>query len=149
MIAHHLAQFNVGRFIRPDDDPANRDFFDGLDRINALAESSPGFVWRYQDESGAATDTRPFEDPLVLVNFSVWESVESLRAFTYRSDHMDFFRRRYEWFTPEDSALTMWWIPAGSIPTIDEAMERLAHMREHGPTEQAFTFGKRFDPPGS
>lgn len=147
MSAHHLAQLNIGRFIHPDDHPANADFFDALDEINGLAERSPGFVWRYQDESGAATDTRPFEDPAILINLSVWESVETLREFAYRGDHLGYFRRRSEWFAPGDSEVVLWWVPAGHIPSITESIERLDHLRANGPTPTAFTFGRRFEPP--
>ena len=116
-------------------------FFDELDRINALAEASPGFVWRLQSESGNATDIDVFGDPLEIVNLSVWESVEQLKAFTYRTDHLHIFRQRHDWFEPKTEAhLVMWWIEAGHIPDPEEAVERLDHLREHGPTDKAFTF---------
>lgn len=144
----HIAQCNIARLRHPEGDPRVADFFAALDTINALAERSPGFVWRYMDESGAATDTRPFEDPEVIVNLSVWDSVDSLRAFTYRTDHVDFFRRRSEWFTSDRSALVLWWVPAGHLPSVEEAMSRLDTLATQGPTEEAFTFARRFPVPG-
>lgn len=142
-----LAQLNIGRMLAPTDDPLVADFMNNLERINALAEQSPGFVWRYQDETGNATDTRPYDDPSILINFSVWESREALFNFTYQSEHVEFFRRRREWFEKMEQAyLVLWWIPAGHLPTIEEAKERLAHLQAHGATPYAFTFKQYFEP---
>ncbi len=142
-----LAQLNIGRMLAPTDDPLVADFMNNLERINALAEQSPGFVWRYQDETGNATDTRPYDDPSILINFSVWESREALFNFTYQSEHVEFFRRRREWFEKmEQSYLVLWWIPEGHLPTIEEAKERLAHLQAHGATPYAFTFKQYFEP---
>ena len=145
----HLAQLNVGRLRFEQDDPAVADFMDALDKINSLGEQSPGFVWRYQDDSGSAVDTHVFDDPRVILNYTIWESVEQLRAFAYRGEHLDFFRRRLEWFEEHHEAShVMWWVPAGEIPDLDECKARLDHLRTHGPTPAAFGFRdvKSFEP---
>jgi hypothetical protein len=142
----HLAQLNIGRLRAPMDDPSIDDFRNNLDRINALAEESPGFVWRLQDEAGNATGIKPFGDELEIVNLTVWESIDSLADFTYRSGHTEFLRRRREFFeAPSQPIVCLWWVPDGAIPTVDEAIERLEHLREHGPTPTAFTFRQRFE----
>jgi hypothetical protein len=145
----HLAQLNIGRLRAPLDDPAITDFRDNLDPINALAEASPGFVWRLQDDSGNATDIKLFDDELTIINLTVWESIEALAEFTYRSAHTQFLRRRREFFeVPSQPILCLWWIPAGTLPTPEDALARLEHLRANGPTPRAFTFRHRF-PPGS
>jgi len=145
----HIAQLNVGRAVAPPGSAELADFMAALDRINALAESSPGFVWRLQSTSGNATDILVSQDPRFLVNMSVWSSVEALFGFVYRSGHTDFLKRRREWFEkPTQAHQVLWWIPAGHIPTTEEAMERLEHLRREGPTQRAFTFNLRFPPPG-
>jgi hypothetical protein len=142
---HHLAQLNIGRLRAPTDDPLVAEFMEALDPINALADRSPGFVWRFQTDDGNATSERPYDDDTILVNFSTWESVEALADYVYRSDHTAFLRRRREWFERMDEIVTvLWWVPAGHRPTVDEAKERLEHLREHGPTPHAFTFRHRF-----
>jgi hypothetical protein len=147
--ALHVAELNIGRTVAPLDDPAMADFVANLELINALGDASPGFVWRLQDEFGAATTIRAYEDPLMIVNLTVWESVETLRAFTYRSGHVEFFRRRREWFEPLDGpSLVLWWVPAGHRPTVEEAKARLAHLAAHGPTPTAFTLKTPVPPPG-
>jgi len=124
------------------------DFAAALERVNALAEAAPGFVWRYADASGAAVDTQAFDDPLILVNVSMWESIEAFRQFVYRGEHLEFFRRRAEWFTrPDTPHLAMWWVPAGHRPTPFEARQRLEHLATHGESEAAFTFTRPFPPP--
>jgi Domain of unknown function (DUF3291) len=129
------------------DDPSMAGFVAELDPINALADGMPGFVWRLQTEEGNATSIHAFEDDLMLVNMSVWESVEALAGFVYRSDHVRVMRRRREWAERMlQPYAVLWWLPAGAIPTLDEAKQRLEHLREHGPTPQAFTFKKRFSP---
>ena len=145
----HIAQLNVGRAVAPPGSPELADFMAGLDRINALAESSPGFVWRLQSSSGNATDILVSEDPRFLVNMSVWSSVESLFAFVYRAGHTEVMKRRREWFEkPKEAHQVLWWVPAGHIPTVAEALERLMHLRREGPTERAFTFSRRYPAPG-
>ncbi|HEX4820207.1 MAG TPA: DUF3291 domain-containing protein [Acidimicrobiales bacterium] len=142
-----LAQLNIGRLRAPMDDPIIDDFRNNLDRVNALAEASPGFVWRLQDDSGNATNIKVFEDDLEIVNLTVWTSIDALADFTYRTAHTQFLRRRREFFeVPRQPILCLWWIPEGTIPTVDEAIERLEHLRAHGPTAFAFTFRQRFEP---
>jgi Domain of unknown function (DUF3291) len=136
----HLAQLNVARMRWGLDQEEMRGFVERLHPVNAEADAAPGFVWRLQTEEGDATAIRAFEDPLMLVNLSVWESLEALRSFVYRSGHLDPLRMRSEWFEPMDEAhVVLWWEPAGRIPTILEAKDRLARLRRLGPTPQAFT----------
>src|SRR6188472_927193 len=143
----HLALFNIARLRAPMDDPLIDDFRNNLDPINALAEESPGFVWRLQDDSGNATSITPYPDPMVITNMAVWESVDALADFTYRSGHLEFLRRRRDFFeAPSEGILVLWWVPEDHEPTMEEAMERLAHLREHGPTPYAFTFRHRYEP---
>src|SRR4051794_36452016 len=144
-----LAQVNIGRLRAPVGDPLIAEFVAGLDRINGLADVAPGFVWRLQTEEGNATAVRPVEnDELLAINMSVWETVEDLGDFVYRSDHVAFMRRRREWFERYATAFTaLWWIPAGTIPTVREAMAKVAHLDRLGPTPDAFTFTHRFAPP--
>ncbi len=145
---YHLVQYNIARLVAPLDDPRLSDFVANLDRINRLGDRSPGFVWRCQTDEGNSTSVRVRGDPLILINFSVWESVEALFEFTYHSEHVQMYRRRREWFEPHAEApLVLWWIPAGHIPTVDEAEERLDYLRAHGPSPYAFTFKKRYPPP--
>lgn len=145
----HLAQVNIGRLHHPVDDPRSAEFMENLDPINALAEAAPGFVWRLQDDSGNATAIRAFDDDTILPNLSVWESIDALKAYVFKSDHARFLRRRRQWFQPMDDlpVLTMWWVPAGHRPDMDEAKSRIDHLRDHGPTPTAFTFHPTF-PPG-
>jgi hypothetical protein len=143
----HLAQLNVARFKLPLEDPSMIGFVEQLDPINAIADRAPGFVWRLQTEEGNATSIRAFDDDLMLVNMSLWESVESLADFVYRSGHIDVMRRRREWAERMPEAyMVLWWVAAGEIPSVDEAKDRLEHLREHGPSPTAFTFKKRFTP---
>ncbi len=142
MMDAHLAQVNVATLRAPMDDAATAEFAAGLDPVNSLAEASPGFVWRLQDESGNATAIPAFDDPLRIVNLTVWESVRALSEFAYRGMHRDFFRRRAEWFTPE-SRTALWWIPAGTVPTVVESIHRLAFIERHGSSPYAFEIGFR------
>ncbi len=142
---YQLAQVNIARMRAPLTDPVMAGFVAQLDTINALADNSPGFVWRLQTEEGDATALRPFEDDLMLVNLSVWESLSALSAFTYSSQHTAVMRQRRQWFEKFDGAyVVLWWVPEGYIPSIEEAKEHLAHMRTHGETAYAFTFKKPF-----
>ena len=136
-----LAQLNVARLLAPLDTPQLAEFVAALDPINALADGSPGFVWRLQTEDGDATAVRMFDDDMLIVNMSVWESREALHAFVYDTDHVAVMRRRREWFARmAETYLALWWIPAGTVPTVPDAQERLVHLREHGPSPRAFTF---------
>jgi hypothetical protein len=144
----NLAQLNIARLRFPLDGPELKDFVDGLPEINALGDNSPGFVWRLTDEGGAdATALRPFEDQDdILINMSVWETLESLRDFVYHTKHLEYTRRRREWFDHNglQAYLVLWWVPAGHIPTVAEGRERLDHLIKHGPTWEAFTFRDPF-----
>ena len=143
----HLAQLNVGRLVAPVGSDVIAGFRERLDPINALADADPGLVWRLQTEDGNATSIRPTEDDLFLINMSVWRSIEALRAFTYTSAHTAVLRQRRSWFEQLAVAhLVLWWVPAGHVPTVDEAMDRLDHLRTHGPTAVAFTFRAPFTP---
>ena len=145
----HLAQINIGKMVAPEGDPRVQAFFDALDEVNALADASPGFVWRLIGEGNSATDIQPTVDPLLLINMSVWTDAESLFAFVYRSGHTSVLARRRDWFERFEGAFTaLWWIPAGSIPTISDGLSRLWHLDRFGPTPHAFTFKLRFPPPG-
>ncbi|MDR3417309.1 MAG: DUF3291 domain-containing protein [Nevskia sp.] len=148
MAQWHIAQLNVGRTVALPGESALAGFMARLDEINALAEASPGFVWRLQNDSGNATDIRVSDDPYFLVNLSVWASVEALFEFVYRTVHTQVMARRREWFEqPAEAYQVLWWVPAGHVPTVQEALERLAHLRLHGPTPKAFTFKSRYPQP--
>jgi hypothetical protein len=143
-----LAQINIARLVAPIDDPRIAEFVAQLDEVNALADQSAGFVWRLKSDSGNATDITYSEDPFVIVNMSVWESIESLKEFTYGSRHLSVFRDRQKWF--EKMPLPhycMFWIPDGHIPTVRQARERLEHYQKHGATTQAFWFSQPFPAP--
>jgi uncharacterized protein DUF3291 len=144
----HLAQINIGRIKAPLDDPSMHGFVSRLEDLNALADRSPGFVWRLQTDAGNATDFRPFpDDDRILLNMSVWESIEHLRAYVYDTAHADVMRQRRDWFEKlERTYLALWWIPAGHIPSIEEAKARLDSLDANGPTPFAFTFRTTFPP---
>ena len=144
----HLAQLNIGLPVAPLTEPELAGFMAGLDPVNALADAAPGFVWRLQTEDGDATSIRPFDDDRLLVNMSVWTSVETLAAFVYSGPHRTIMARRREWFVPMREAFqVLWWVPEGSVPTVAEALERLAHLRDHGATPFAFGFRDPFPAP--
>ena len=147
-MSHHLAQINIAKFIKPADDPVNDDFMNNLDRVNTLAEQSPGFIWRLVGEGGDATDIEAYQDPNIIVNMSVWESIESLSAFVYRNkDHRAMFRRRQEWFDSMEVYFALWWVPIGYEPSVEEGKAKLDLISKHGPTEVAFTFKAPFPAP--
>jgi hypothetical protein len=153
-VSYLLAQVNIGRLRAAVDSPQLADFVAGLDPVNAAADAAPGFVWRLQTKDGNATSIVAFEwdtagSAGVIMNMSVWESVESLADFVYSAGHRPVMRRRREWFEHMTEAYTaMWWIPAGTIPTTSDAEERIRHLRRHGPTPYAFNFRVHFPPPG-
>jgi hypothetical protein len=149
VLPYRLAQFNVARMRAPIDDPVMEGFRSQLDRINAIADESPGFVWRLQTAAGEATAVRAYPDPLTIVNMSVWESLEALHEYVYRSPHVAPLRERRRWFEPASGPiLVLWWVRAGHLPTVQEAMEKLDHLQAHGPSPTAFTFREPFPPPG-
>ena len=147
MSRFELAQLNIGKLTGPLESPPLADFVANLDRINALAEASEGFVWRLQTPEGDATALRPLGDD-TIVNMSVWRDVGSLRNYVYRSAHVEIMRRRREFFEPMSEAfVVLWWVPAGHRPSIQEAISKLELLRRNGPTEDAFTFRNAYPAP--
>jgi len=145
---YQLAQVNIARILAPLTDPIMAGFVARLDDINALADGSPGFVWRLQTEEGDATALRPYEDDRIIVNLSVWASLDDLFAFVYKSQHQEVKRLRRQWFERiDDYFISLWWVPAGHIPSVEEAKERLEYLREHAETPYAFSFKKSFSAP--
>jgi hypothetical protein len=148
MSAYELAQLNIGIIKGPMDSPLMAEFAANLARINALAEGSPGFVWRLQTDAGDATAIRPFEDESTLVNMSVWRDIESLRQYVYHSAHVSVMRRRREWFERmSEPFVVLWWVPCGHRPGIGEAISKLELLRREGASVQAFTFRQAYPPP--
>ncbi|MET1001140.1 MAG: DUF3291 domain-containing protein [Acidimicrobiia bacterium] len=146
MDSWHVAQVNVARLLAPLDAPEIADFVANLDPVNAIAEQSPGYVWRLQDDSGNATSITVDPDPLIIMNMSVWESIEALEAFVRNGAHVAIMRRRREFFERAAEAyLALWWVPVGAEPTPADAFERLAHLRANGPSPFAFTFRDRYE----
>lgn len=147
MPTYELAQLNVARLAAPLESPQLADFVANLDRINALAEDSPGFVWRLQTDDGNATGLRPFGDEM-LVNMSVWADVELLKRYVYETAHVEIMRRRKDWFEVMTEAYTvLWWVRAGHRPTVEEARARLETLRTKGPSPEAFSFRQHFPAP--
>jgi len=149
-VRFHLAQVNVSRLLAPLDSERLRPFVERLERVNAAADATPGFVWRLQTDDGDATAVRVFDDAEMIVNLTVWESLDALREFAYRDAlHVEVLRRRREFFTrDEEATLALWWIEAGTLPTVGDAETRLTLLRAIGPSPDAFTFKRRFLPPG-
>lgn len=144
----HIAQLNVATALYPHDDQRMNRFFAQLDDVNALADSSPGFEWRLQSDSGNATDIQVGDDPLLIVNMSVWQSVGALFDFAYKSAHRHIVADRRKWFQrPNGAYQVLWWVPAGHQPSVDEGMEKLRLLQKSGPGPDAFTFKSRFPPP--
>lgn len=145
---YQLAQFNIARMRAPLTDAVMAGFVENLQPINALADRSPGFVWRFQTEQGDATAERPYDDDLIIINFSIWEDLHALRDFVYRSGHAGVMKRRREWFEQlTDAYLVLWWVPAGHRPTLAEAIAKIAYLKQHGPSPEAFTFRDSYAAP--
>ncbi|MEO8663737.1 MAG: DUF3291 domain-containing protein [Bryobacteraceae bacterium] len=145
---HHLAQINIGRLVAPIDDPRIADFVAALDPVNALAEGAPGFVWRLKSDGGNATDIVYSDDPLVIVNMSVWETMEALKSYVYTGGHTEVLRSRARWFEKMSQPHScLWWIPEGHLPTVTEGRERLEHYQANGPTPFAFWFSQPYPAP--
>src|SRR5262245_49656734 len=134
----HLAQFDIARIRYPLDDPRMAEFVDNVDRVHRLAEQIEGFVWRLADESGHAMNIRVYDDPRILPNLTLWESAEALERFVWQTLHRRFYLRREEWFEKIEQPLVLWWVPAGYRPDMNEGVERLEHLRAHGPSPYAF-----------
>lgn len=146
----YLAQINVALMKAPLDDPLMTEFAAALDEVNAIADQSAGFVWRLQTATGSATDIRAYPDPKMLVNVSVWENIEPLKTYVYKSLHGDFFVRRRQWFEKLQSEhFAMWWIPAGHLPTAEEGKAKLEYLTLHGDSPEAFTFAQPYPSPSS
>lgn len=143
----HLAQLNIAQAKYDLDTVEMKDFVDNLEPINNLAESSDGFVWRLKDETGDATSIQAFSDPNMIVNMSTWSSIDELKNFMFRTHHRDFLNRKKEWFNKlSEDSYVLWWVPLGYQPTIDEALERLSHLRTNGESAYAFSFKSNFQP---
>jgi len=143
---YQLAQFNVGLMKEPLESPSMAEFVANLDRVNALAEAAPGFVWRLQTDEGDATALRPMGE-MALVNMSMWKDVAALNDFVYKSGHVEIMRRRREWFERiVEAYVVLWWVPSQHRPDVAEGIARLEHLRAHGPTPHAFNFRKAFPP---
>jgi hypothetical protein len=147
-MAHHLAQFNIGRMQGEIDAPVMASFVARLAEVNALADAFPGFVWRLQADSGDATAMRPYDDDRIIVNLSVWLGLAELREYVYKSLHGEVMRHRKQWFERlQDSHYVLWWVPAGHIPSVAEAKEHLESLRTHGESAFAFTFANPYPAP--
>ena len=147
---YHLAELNIARMLYQMDDPRFSGFVNRLEEINTLAEQSKGFIWRLKTDEGDAMSIRAFEDDMLIINMSVWESIEDLYQYTYYTAHAELFRQRQDWFEHlKEPMFAMWWVPEGHIPDLEEAKEKLELIRLKGPTAEAFHFKKRFDPPTS
>ncbi len=143
----HLAQINIATALYPLTDPRIAGFVAKLDEVNALADGAPGFIWRLQSDSGNATDIRAGDNPNLIVNMSVWSSTEALFDFVYKTSHRLVMAQRRDWFErPVGAWMALWWVPAGTLPTVDLGMAKLAHLDTHGPTAESFTFKAKFPP---
>ena len=139
-----LAQLNVALLRHPLDHPDLEPFVSRLDEVNAQADAAPGFVWRLQEETGNATGLRPWGEEMI-VNLSVWDGLESLRAYVYAPGHVEVLRSRRRFFVPmETPHLVLWWVPDGHRPTLEEARERLTLLERNGPGPDAFTLAAAF-----
>ncbi|NGN97540.1 DUF3291 domain-containing protein [Grimontia sp. S25] len=146
----HLAELNISIAKANIDDPLLKDFVDNIPSVNSTAESSRGYVWRFKDSYSKVLSYRLFGNPNTLINLSVWESADALKQFMFKTHHVGIMKRRNEWFEkPNSHNFVMWWIPEGHIPSLEEAKERLEHLREHGESEYAFTFRQFFEPSDS
>jgi hypothetical protein len=148
MPAYHIAQINIARMLAPIDDPIMADFVEQLAPVNALADGSPDFVWRLQTDSGDATSIKVYDDDSIIVNLTVWESVEALREFVYKNAHYGVLRDRKRWFKKFDGpSYALWWVHAGQLPGIETGKERLDYLRQHGDSAYAFSFKHLFPEP--
>ncbi len=148
MSVYHLAQINIARMFAPIDDPIMTEFVAQLPPINALADGSPGFVWRLQTDSGDATSIKVYDDEFIIVNLTVWESVDALHQYVYKSAHSRVLRDRKRWFEKFDGPYyALWWIPAGHLPSTEEGKERLDYLRQRRDSAYAFSFKNVFPAP--
>lgn len=149
MKKYQLAQINVAKMKGVNiDDPVMKEFVDNLEKVNALADKSEGFVWRLKDEEDNATSFNPYDDEQMIINISVWENIESLENYVYRTFHTDFIRRKKEWFEKYGKThLALWWIPENEFPSVQDAVIKLDELDEHGPSPSVFNFRNKFAPP--
>jgi len=148
MTKYHLAQINIALAKAEMDTEIMEGFVSRLDEINNTADNAEGFIWRLQSEEGDATAIRVFDEPLLLVNMSVWDSIKALKNFVYKSAHVELIRDRQAWFHKfVDAHQALWWVSVGHIPTVEEAKEKLEYIQKHGPSASAFHFGKTFSIP--
>src|SRR4051812_31703389 len=146
MSKYQLAELNIAELKAPLDSPTLKDFVDNLDRINALAEGSPGFVWRLTGDGNDATGLRPMGEK-IIVNYSIWRDVDTLKEFVYKTAHVEILKRKREWFERMKLNYVLWWVPAGHVPTVEEAVRRLEQLRSKGPSPDAFHFGEAYSAP--
>ncbi len=147
-MTHHLAQLNIAATRFPLESPEMKEFVDALESINALAEGSPGFVWRLAGDDNNATSLRPFDDDRIIVNMSLWESLDALKDYVYKTAHTDYLRRRKDWFeTMREAMVVLWWVPDGHVPDVNEAKMKLETLRVQGSSEAAFSFRETFPAP--
>tara|TARA_B100000768_G_scaffold158297_1_gene156800 strand:+ start:656 stop:1105 length:450 start_codon:yes stop_codon:yes gene_type:complete len=145
---YQLAQLNISCFKLPQAHSKNADFINNLDRINAIAETQAGFVWRFMADDNNATDVQAFDDANIIINISVWDDLEALKTFVYNNeDHKMIMRRRNEWFHKVDFTLVLWWVPTGHTPSVEQAKQRLTKLQKDGPSSQAFTFKDDYPAP--
>ena len=149
MSKYRLAEINIARMKGVDiNDPIMQEFVDNLDKVNAVAESSNGFVWRLKDDNNNATSLNPYDDEQVIINISVWETIETLEHFMYKTFHTEFLKRRKEWFQTFGKAYTaMWWIEEGKYPTMQEAVDKLGYLQKNGASIVVFDFKHKFPQP--
>ncbi|WP_286262594.1 DUF3291 domain-containing protein [Thalassotalea atypica] len=145
-MAKVLAELNIATALAPLDSPQLKEFTDNLDRINGIAEQSPGFVWRLEDETGNATNIQAFDNPNTIINLSVWKDVDALKTFMFKTDHVKFFKRKAQWFEkPRIATYVLWWIEDNEHPTVEQGIERLEALRANGETPEAFSFKQTFE----
>ncbi len=145
---YQLAQLNVAKFRLPSEHPDNDGFHNYIDRINEIAESQPGFIWRLVGEGNDATDIQAFDDPDMIVNMSLWENLDTLFEFVYRNqEHKNIMRKRKDWFDKMEFHLVLWWVKEGHIPSLHEAKQKLKLIQEKGASEHAFSFARPFPAP--
>jgi hypothetical protein len=145
---YYLAQINIAKLIEPIDSPLLEDFVGDLDRINKIAEESKGFIWRLEDESGNALNVNPLNDPTLIVNMSVWETVEDLKKFVYYSGHIEVFIKRAKWFEKMNTPhMALWWVRKDELPSAEDAKNKLLELENHGESQSSFSFKKLFEMP--
>jgi hypothetical protein len=149
MNSYHIAEINIARMKGVNiNDPIMKEFVDNLEKVNAIAESSEGFIWQLKDDNNNATEMNPYDDEQVIINVSVWESIESLESYIYKSMHSDFLKRRREWFHSFGKVYTaMWWVAVGEVPTLQDAVDKLEHLQVYGASEKVFDFRNKFPKP--